>query len=99
MEGIVKDRVADFGSHVVQLWIGGDSGILDEPLKFEVAWPHYDDNSRIDLDKAEAAFLNLEHYPRTAVTPERSSSPSKSSNARTLIDKSQIQWRYFLQDG
>ena len=75
------DRFADFGCNLVVLWMGE----IEDPLQFEVVWPHYDDSSRSQIDQAKAKFLEYENHPRQAATPEMTLSFCMSSIERALL--------------
>ncbi|KAL8783878.1 MAG: hypothetical protein Q9195_009255, partial [Heterodermia aff. obscurata] len=63
---LLEHKIANFGS-LVQLWLG----VLDEPLQFEVVWPHYDDHLRAWIDDAKAHFFEIINVknPRLVATP------------------------------
>ena len=76
-------KVADFECDVVVLWIG----VLGDSLRFEIAWPHYDDASRSRIDKAKANFLNKTPRLRLAATPEITTTFCMSSNKQALLHR------------
>ena len=77
------EDIADLRYELVELWIGKRDDSLR--LRFEVAWPYYDDVSRSRMEQTKANFIKIQQHPRLAATPEMTSTFCMSFNSRALF--------------